>query len=148
MKYLIFFAGSGKAEKAYWKQLVWKRTDESEEGKEAEFVCAFAERFFDKKFYAAYFKEKMWALRSGRFYRKQTEKSEKRRLRFPREAGLSEHKKHKEAWMKFALKLSLTSKICSENEIIWCEYMRSDIPIISKNMAVKLTQTAQKQHFI
>ena len=104
--------------------------------------------FSAKNFYAAYFKEKMWALRSGRFYRKQTEKSEKRRLRFPREAGLSEHKKHKEAWMKFALKLSLTSKICSENEIIWCEYMRSDIPIISKNMAVKLTQTAQKQHFI
>ena len=104
--------------------------------------------FSTKNFYAAYFKEKMWALRSGRFYRKQTEKSEKRRLRFPREAGLSEHKKHKEAWMKFALKLPLTSKICSENEIIWCEYMRSDIPIISKNMAVKLTQTAQKQHFI
>ena len=90
----------------------------------------------------------MWALRSGRFYRKKTEKSEKRRLRFPREAGLSEHKKHKEAWMKFALKLPLTSKICFENEIIWYEYMRSDIPIISKNMAVKLTQTAQKQHFI
>ena len=104
--------------------------------------------FSAKNFYAAYFKEKMWALRSGRFYRKQTEKSEKRRLRFPREAGLSEHKKHKEAWIKFALKLPLTSKICSENEIIWCEYMRSDIPIISKNMAVKLTQTVQKQHFI
>ena len=55
MKYLIFFAGSGKAEKAYCKQLVRKRTDESEEGKAAEFVCAFAERFFGKKFLCGVF---------------------------------------------------------------------------------------------
>ena len=44
------------------------------------------------------------------FIEKQTEKYEERRLRFPAKTGLSEHKKHKEAWIKFALKPPLPFK--------------------------------------
>ena len=85
MKYLVFLLVSGKAEKAYWKHTV-----ESEEGKAAEFVCAFAESFFGKKFMRriANLKKKYGRFGRGGFYRKTNWKSEERRLRFPAEAGL------------------------------------------------------------